>query len=61
MLGGRIPISLEVEVGSEPIEGSIRVCDEMPRPFRGWLQLSALLQGAAGGAQVRPEEQPGQR
>lgn len=53
-----IRINLEVESGAEPIQGSLRVQDEAPQPFRGWLQLSALLTGAAGGADLTPSDAP---
>lgn len=35
---------LEVDLDSEPITGSIRVADETPRPFVGWLGLTAVLE-----------------
>lgn len=43
-----IRINLEVESDAQPIQGSLRIQDQTPQPFWGWLQLSALLTGAVG-------------
>jgi hypothetical protein len=44
-----IRISLEVEPGADPVQGSLRVQDGTRQRFWGWLQLSALLNAAAAG------------
>jgi hypothetical protein len=41
------PVTIELRIGSEPIEGALRVGESDPQPFRGWLQLTPLLEAAA--------------
>jgi hypothetical protein len=40
-------VSIDLHVGAEPIEGALRVGGGEPQPFRGWLQLTPLLEAAA--------------
>lgn len=39
-----IRLWLEIDLESEPISGTIRVADEAPKPFLGWLGLTSLLE-----------------
>ena len=41
------PVTIELRLGSEPIEGALRIGKGEPKPFRGWLQLTPLLETAA--------------
>jgi len=41
-----IGLWLELDVGSGPISGTIRVGDEAPKTFFGWLGLTAVLESA---------------
>ena len=40
-------VTIELRLGSEPIEGALRIGEGEPKPFRGWLQLTPLLETAA--------------
>jgi hypothetical protein len=42
-------VSIELRVGADPIQGLIVVGGRPPRPFRGWIALTALLDRAALG------------
>lgn len=44
-----ITVTMQLATGAEPIEGSLRVGDGPSQSFRGWLQLTGLLQDAAAG------------
>lgn len=35
---------LELDLEAEPISGSLRLQDDIPRPFVGWLGLSVALE-----------------
>lgn len=49
-------VSIEL-LGAEPIEGALRVGGGEPQSFRGWLQLTPLLEAAArGGSTMRLAE-----
>lgn len=59
-------LSLEVDLDSEPISGSIRVADEAPERFVGWLGITALLEavrkkGAIAGERYTPARAEDQR
>jgi hypothetical protein len=43
------PVAIELELGVEPIAGSLRVDAGASTRFRGWLELTSLLQEAAAG------------
>ena len=51
MVGGVQPaqaqVTLEIELDSEPIQGSLSDRDGASQGFSGWIQLVSLLQGAA--------------
>ena len=49
-----ITVTLEVTLGADPIKGSMRIDDGPSRSFRGWQQLTALLQDAAVGRGADP-------
>ena len=59
MASKQVPIELNLRLGADPIEGSLRVRDERPQRFRGWLQLSGLLRAAADGSEYRTQPQKG--
>jgi hypothetical protein len=40
-------VTLEIEINSEPISGSLSDRDGASRAFSGWIQLVSLLQDAA--------------
>jgi hypothetical protein len=43
----RAHVTLNIELDSEPIEGSLIDSDRVTRPFHGWIELVSLLQAAA--------------
>jgi hypothetical protein len=43
----RAKVTLELELDSEPIEGSMSDRGGASHPFYGWIQLVSLLQNAA--------------
>jgi hypothetical protein len=43
----RAHLTLDIELDSEPIEGSLIDPDNVTRPFHGWIELVSLLQAAA--------------
>jgi hypothetical protein len=40
-------VTLEIELDSEPIQGSLSDRDGASHAFSGWIELVSLLQGAA--------------
>lgn len=44
-----IPVAIELGAGLTPIQGRLRIADGTWRDFRGWLELTALLELAGGG------------
>jgi hypothetical protein len=42
-----VELVLAVEVGAEPIRGSVRAPDGRRREFWGWLELAEIVQGAS--------------
>ena len=50
---------LSVDVGSDPIRGTLIGPDGAQRRFRGWLQLSQLVDDVAHSAEVLDEPPPG--
>lgn len=47
-------VTIDLKTGAEPIAGSLRIEGGPPSPFRGWLQLTSLLQTAAANATALP-------
>ena len=45
--GGRIPLRLELDKGSEPISGRLVAADGSAEEFTGWLALAAAIERAA--------------
>jgi len=50
-------MQLSIEIGSEPIAGSIAVENDVPQKFSGWIELVAAIesarhQGAATGGET---------
>lgn len=43
----RAKVTLEIELDSEPIEGSMSDHFGASHPFHGWIQLVSLIQAAA--------------
>jgi hypothetical protein len=46
----RAHLAVELEVGADPIQGSLRTHDGTEARFAGWLELVRLLETAAEGA-----------
>ena len=58
--GGTIRVTVELEAGRTPIEGRLRVSDGGWHAFAGWLELTALLDGAERAPAVgHDNRQPG--
>jgi len=49
-------ITLELEMGADPIRGTIEHADGSHKPFWGWLELSAELRRVAAEPEPRPEQ-----
>ena len=47
MQPGQAQVTLEIELDSEPIQGSLCDRDSSSQAFSGWIQLVSLLQDAA--------------
>jgi hypothetical protein len=47
MQPARAQVTLDIELDSEPIHGSLSDRDGASQAFSGWIQLVSLLQGAA--------------
>jgi hypothetical protein len=47
MSPARTQVTLDFELDSEPIAGSVRYADGRTTAFNGWIQLVSLLQAAA--------------
>jgi hypothetical protein len=45
MSAAHIHLMVDLELGSEPITGSVGPVDAEPRSFRGWSELAALIEG----------------
>jgi len=50
--GHTVAVTIELRVGAEPIAGSLRVGGGPLTAFRGWLELTSLLQAAADNHQA---------
>jgi hypothetical protein len=44
-------VSIELDVGAAPIQGSLRVGREAARRFEGWIELASLIEAAATSGQ----------
>lgn len=43
-----MPVALELRIGRRPIQGRLRTAEGTWQAFRGWLELTALLESAQG-------------
>lgn len=55
MSAERVRIEMELVVGSEPIRGTLDEGEGEMRPFLGWIELAALIEGARLTAPQREE------
>ncbi|HET9103415.1 MAG TPA: hypothetical protein VFN55_08680 [Solirubrobacteraceae bacterium] len=46
--GDTVAVAVELRSGCDPIAGALRIDGGPVKPFRGWLQLTLLLQAATG-------------
>jgi hypothetical protein len=54
-LNQHVRVELDLEVGSEPIRGSLSTWPDAPgRPFQGWIELASVLESLLHGAEDRP-------
>jgi hypothetical protein len=52
-----VRVELDVEVGSDPIRGSLRTWPDAPaRHFQGWIELASVLDALVNAADDRPRE-----
>ncbi len=60
---GAAVMKLSIEIGSDPIEGSLSVDAGAPQPFRGWIELVAAIESlrdtAPGGGDESLGASPG--
>jgi hypothetical protein len=56
MSGRSTRVQLSVDIGSEPISGEVTVETEHPRPFSGWIELTAAIESARS---HRGDQSPG--
>ncbi len=52
-----IGVWLELDLDTQPIEGTLSRSDGRPRPSVGWLGLTAALAGLRGAGEPAPREQ----
>ncbi len=45
---GIAQITVAINVGSDPIEGSITIREQEPQPFYGWVELAAAIEAIHG-------------
>jgi hypothetical protein len=53
MGGWDAQVKLSIEVGSDPIRGTVAIGSAQPRGFQGWIELVELLESVR---RVRPPE-----
>jgi hypothetical protein len=51
----RVRLTIDIELDSEPIAGSMQRSDGDRTPFDGWIELVSLLQEAATREQPKPD------
>jgi hypothetical protein len=60
IVGGMAPaqaqVTLDIELDSEPIQGSMSDRNGASKTFSGWIQLVSLLQGAATTRASQPDQ-----
>ena len=56
MDGPAARLELSIDVGSDPIRGSVVVEAGAPQPFCGWMELTAAIEAVRGRRQ--PEAEP---
>jgi hypothetical protein len=52
----RAQVTLDIELDSEPIQGSLSDRDGASQDFSGWIQLVSLLQDAATTQASQPDQ-----
>ncbi len=55
MQPGQAQVTLEIELDSEPIQGSLSDRDGASQVFSGWIELVSLLQDASTTRASQPE------
>jgi hypothetical protein len=55
----RSPVSITIEVDSEPIAGSIAWPEHLELRFCGWLELLVVLDAIHRGERIEPTPEPG--
>jgi hypothetical protein len=48
--GQSVHVRIELETGSQPVSGQLRVEDGQPLAFCGWMQLTSMINSALGPA-----------
>ncbi|MGA2471816.1 MAG: hypothetical protein ABSG64_14140 [Solirubrobacteraceae bacterium] len=49
-------VSLSIDLGSDPIHGSLHVGQEPPKPFCGWLELAAAIEALRAASPDEPSD-----
>jgi hypothetical protein len=47
-----IRLTIDLDVGQDPIQGQISVHDGKPHQFQGWLELSSRVEAARDGSSL---------
>jgi hypothetical protein len=51
-------VSLSIDVGSDPIRGSLNIGQEQPEPFCGWVELASAIEALHAPPPYDPGDNP---
>jgi hypothetical protein len=51
-------VRLSIDVGSDPIAGSLHTDRQQPQRFSGWVELAAAIEAARAAQQADPDDKP---
>jgi hypothetical protein len=53
-----IRVTLQLDVGSDPLSGTVSIEGRQQRRFQGWIELAAAIESARAGGTAEREEAP---
>ena len=51
-------VSLSIDIGSDPIRGSLNIDQQQPEPFCGWLELASAIEALRAAPPYEPDGNP---